>query len=70
MTVLESIVYIDAVVIFGSDEELVNLVKKFSPSYMVIGSDYRKKKVIGSEHADNLVFFDRIEGYASSNYIN
>ena len=69
-TMLKSISYVDRVVTFDSDEELRGLIKTFSPSHMVIGSDHKEKEVIGSEYADNLVFFDRIEGYASSNYIN
>ena len=70
ITVLESISYVDSVVTFGTDQELRDLVKAFAPSKMVIGSDYKEKEVIGSEFADDLVFFDRIKGYASSNYIN
>jgi bifunctional ADP-heptose synthase (sugar kinase/adenylyltransferase) len=36
---------------------------------MIVGSDYRGKKVIGSEHAHQLIFFNRIEGYSTSKIV-
>jgi D-beta-D-heptose 7-phosphate kinase/D-beta-D-heptose 1-phosphate adenosyltransferase len=65
-TVLESIETIDEVVCFGSDEELREMVKKYAPRYLVVGSDYRDKEVIGSEWAEEVAFFSRVEGYSST----
>ena len=70
VTVLEAIEDIDEVVCFGSDKELEDMIKKYSPRYLVVGSDYRDKRVIGSEFAENVAFFSRMEGYSSSAYIN
>lgn len=70
VTVLESIDAIDEVVCFGSDQELKEKVRLYSPRYLVVGSDYRDKEVIGSEWADEVAFFSRIEGYSSTAYIN
>ena len=33
---------------------------------MVIGSDWKGKTVIGEQHVEELVFFDRIEGYSTT----
>ena len=36
---------------------------------MVIGSDWKGKEIIGSEHAKEVKFFDRIEGYSTTEII-
>lgn len=55
---LQSIKYVDAVVVFSSDEQLRKLVIDWSPKVMIVGDEYKDKKVIGSEYAKELVFFD------------
>ena len=66
---LENLKPVKEVFIFSSDEELTNLVRAISPDYMVVGSDYKNKNVIGNEHAKSLLFFNRIESYASTKII-
>lgn len=60
---------VDQVELFSSDEELENLVKGFNPDIMIVGGDYKNKKVIGSEYAKQLKFFDRIDGYSTTKTI-
>jgi D-beta-D-heptose 7-phosphate kinase/D-beta-D-heptose 1-phosphate adenosyltransferase len=60
---------VDEVSIFDSEEELINTIRQYQPDYMVVGSDYRNKKVIGSEYSQNVIFFDRIEEYSSTKVI-
>jgi bifunctional ADP-heptose synthase (sugar kinase/adenylyltransferase) len=36
---------------------------------MVIGSDWKGKKVIGEEYCKDLQFFDRIDGYSTTNIL-
>lgn len=67
--ILLSIKYIDRVEVFGTDEELINLIKSVSPTTMVVGSDWKDKNVIGSDLVKELKFFTRIEKYASSKTI-
>ncbi len=66
---LESIRHIDEVVIFNTSTDLENVVKKYSPDVMVLGSDYRDKTIIGSEYAKELKFFERIDEYSTSRTI-
>lgn len=66
---LESIIYIDRVVIFNSEEELENTIRFFEPNIMIVGDDYKNKKVIGSQYAKQLLFFEKIVGYSSTNII-
>jgi rfaE bifunctional protein nucleotidyltransferase chain/domain len=63
---LESIKFIDEVVIFDSETSLINNVQKYSPEIMVVGSDYKDKLVIGSEYASRVVYFDKIGGYSTT----
>lgn len=67
---LESIKFVNEVVVFDSREELINLVKEYQPDYMIIGSDYVGQPVYGSEYSKNLIFFDKIEGYSSTKILN
>ena len=56
---LENLKAVDAVVTFGSDQELVDIIKECS--IMVKGSDYRGKHVVGQEHCQQIVYYDRTE---------
>tara|TARA_A100001515_G_scaffold143941_1_gene146546 strand:- start:105 stop:503 length:399 start_codon:yes stop_codon:yes gene_type:complete len=66
---LESIKYIDKVVIFDSEARLRDLICLFQPEVMIVGSDYREKTVIGCEHAKELKFFERIGDYSTTNIL-
>lgn len=60
---------VDYVVLFNTDEELEYLVKSIEPDIMVVGSDWIGKKIIGSEHAKELKFFNRLDEYSTTNTI-
>jgi len=66
---LENLKAVNRVLIFNTDEELTNLVKIIEPDIMIVGSDYKNKRVIGSEHAKELKFFDRIDEYSTTKII-
>jgi D-beta-D-heptose 7-phosphate kinase/D-beta-D-heptose 1-phosphate adenosyltransferase len=66
---LENLKAVDRVLIFNTDEELTDLVKIIKPDIMIVGSDYKNKRVIGSEYAKQLKFFDRIDGYSTTKII-
>jgi len=66
---LESIKYVDKVLIFKSKEHLERLIEMLEPDCMVIGSDWKGKTVIGEQYCTELKFFDRIEGYSTTNIL-
>lgn len=66
---LENLKAVNRVLIFNTDEELENLVKIIEPDIMIVGSDYQNKRVIGSEYAKELKFFERIDGYSTTKII-
>ena len=66
IAMLESIRYIDEIYVFDTNSELDNQVLLSGAEIIVVGSDYKNKKVIGSRHAQKVMFFDRIKGYSTT----
>lgn len=66
VAMLESIKYVDEVVVFDTDCELEDKVLLSNADVMVVGSDYKDKEVIGSRHVQQVKFFDRIDGYSTT----
>ena len=67
---LESIKYVNEVVLFDSREELIDSVKNYGPDVMIVGDDYQGEIVFGSEHAKELIFFKKVPGYSSTTILN
>lgn len=61
--------WVNEVKIFDNEQELIQLVADYSPDYMVVGSDWKGKTVIGSEHAKELRYYKRIDEYSTSKII-
>jgi D-beta-D-heptose 7-phosphate kinase/D-beta-D-heptose 1-phosphate adenosyltransferase len=70
LTLLEAIKYVDRVVIFDSDEQLETHIKTMRPAIMVIGEEYRGKRIVGSEYVGEIVYFPKMEGFSSTHIIN
>lgn len=64
---LENLRAVDEVKIFRTDQELVDIIKDCS--IMVKGSDYRGQPIVGADVIANIVFFERINGYSSTEKI-
>jgi rfaE bifunctional protein nucleotidyltransferase chain/domain len=69
LLLVENIKSVDRVTFFDTERDLINIIKSYKPQIMIVGSDYRHKKVIGSEYAETLIFFERIPEYSSSKII-
>jgi D-beta-D-heptose 7-phosphate kinase/D-beta-D-heptose 1-phosphate adenosyltransferase len=70
ITLLEAIKYVDRVVIFDSDEQLETHLKTMRPTIMVIGEEYRGKRIVGSEYVGEIVYFPKMDGFSSTHIIN
>ena len=66
---LESIKYIDKVVMFSSDEELEQRLVENGVDIMIVGSDWQGKQVVGQEKVNKVLFFDRIGVYSTTNIL-
>lgn len=69
LEVLRSIKWIDEVVTFSNDLELEELIKDFSPDILLIGSDYKDKKIIGDKWAGEILFFEKYSDLSSTKII-
>lgn len=63
---LESIKYVNKVFSFGSDEELITLIRAIDPAIYVIGSDYKNKPIVGQEYIKKIIFIPRIEKFSTT----
>lgn len=70
LTVLDSIKYIDDLCSFGSDDELERLILNKRPHIMVVGEEYKEKRVIGGDLVQKVMYFPRIKGYSTTKIIN
>jgi len=66
---LESIRFVDEVVIFDTKEETCDLLLKKNIHTIVIGDDYKNRPVTGSGIIEDIVFFKKIGNYSTTNYL-
>jgi D-beta-D-heptose 7-phosphate kinase/D-beta-D-heptose 1-phosphate adenosyltransferase len=67
---LKQIKGVDTVVVFNSDETLRELLERYKPDKFIIGSDYLGKKIIGQEFAKQIVIFDRLDKFSTTDILN
>jgi rfaE bifunctional protein nucleotidyltransferase chain/domain len=60
---------VDKVDIFDTDDELRNYIKNYEPDLMIKGSDYIDKPIIGSEFCKQIIFYDRLNKYSTTQKI-
>ena len=63
---LESLRFVDKVIIFETDYQLEQFIIQHQPCVMVKGDEYKNKKIIGAEHCKNIVFFQIVEGFSTT----
>ena len=66
---LKSIKFVDSVVSFHTDDELVDKIKEYGPDVMVIGDDYNFETIIGKEYIPKIIFFTKIKNKSTSNIL-
>jgi len=66
MMMLMALKSVNDVKTFSSREEMLKLIREWNPDYMVVGSDYKDKEVVGSELVKELIFFNRISDYSTT----
>ncbi len=67
---LESLKPVNRAVVFNSEQELEEIVRDYCPDFMIIGSDYKHRKVVASEFTKHLLFFERDFRYSSTQIID
>ena len=67
---LKQIKGVDTVVVFNSDEMLKELIQRYNPDKFIIGSDYVGKEIIGQEFAKQILIFNRLDKFSTTNILN
>lgn len=67
---IKNLKYVDEVVIFYTNFELLNLIKEYSPDIMIKGSEYKDKKIIGEDYCKDIILIDTNEKYSTSKIIS
>lgn len=68
-TMLESIKYIDLVLIFNTRQELEQLIELYAPDVLLIGGDWRNGEVVGADYAKQVKFFNRVGNYSTTRIV-
>jgi glycerol-3-phosphate cytidylyltransferase len=63
---LESVKYVDEIVTYKTEDELVSLLEKVKPNIRILGSDYRGITVNGYIQCTNIHYHDRNHGWSTS----
>ena len=67
---LKQIKGVDTVMVFDSDEKLRELLERYKPDKFFIGSDYLGKEIIGQEFAKQIVIFDRLDKFSTTDILS
>ena len=70
MDFISSIRFVNDVVSFGSDDELIERIKEYEPDLMVIGDDYDYHSIIGVEYIPKIEFFQKIKNKSTTKILN
>jgi D-beta-D-heptose 7-phosphate kinase/D-beta-D-heptose 1-phosphate adenosyltransferase len=66
-TLLNALKSVDEVFVFDTDADLVSLIQDCD--VMVKGSDYKDKHIVGQDICKEIVFFERLNGYSTTEKI-
>jgi D-beta-D-heptose 7-phosphate kinase/D-beta-D-heptose 1-phosphate adenosyltransferase len=61
---------VDKIVIFDSDDSLRKHLKEYEPDIFVIGDEYMYKPIIGGEHAKEIKFFGKLDGFSTTKLLD
>ena len=67
---LKSLEFVDDVITFDTDTELNDILYVYQPDVIVIGDEYRTKKIIGSEYAREISFFEKTIDISTTKILN
>jgi D-beta-D-heptose 7-phosphate kinase/D-beta-D-heptose 1-phosphate adenosyltransferase len=67
---LESLKAVDKVIVFKNRKHLELLVEVNKPDIMVVGSDWKGKEIVGGQYSKEIVYFNRIGDYSTTNILS
>ena len=67
---LEAIRYVDTVVSFDTDEQLNKLIRFYNADTMVVGEEYKGRRIVGGECVKNIIFYPKQYGLSTTKLVN
>lgn len=67
---LEAIRYVDTVVSFDTDEQLNELIRFYNADTMVVGEEYKGRRIVGGECVKNIIFYPKQYGLSTTKLIS
>lgn len=67
---ISSLKFVNEIVTFTTDQELIDHIKNYRPNFMVKGSDWMGGKIIGKEYVDKVIYFDLIKDKSTSKILS
>ncbi|MDO8998173.1 MAG: adenylyltransferase/cytidyltransferase family protein [Bacteroidota bacterium] len=68
VTIMKACRYVDEVLIYNSEEELLEILKTKNITIRFLGEDYKGKKITGSDLPIQIYYTDRSHGLSTSFY--
>jgi glycerol-3-phosphate cytidylyltransferase len=68
--ILKSIKYIDKVVKYTTEQDLLNILKIKKYHVRILGDDYIGKHATGQEYSEKIIYLDRSHGWSTTKYKN
>lgn len=60
---------VDIVMLFDTKEELINIMKEYSPDVYVKGSDWKGGEGTAHKYSKEVIYYDRVGDYSTTNII-
>ena len=64
---LEAVRYLDGIIIYRTEEDLYELLKKLKPDVRILGTDYKDKSFTGDDLNIPIYYHERNHNYSSTN---
>lgn len=66
---LTSLAFVNEVQFFDTKEELIDIMKKYKPDVYVKGSDWKSGTGTAHEYSKEVIYYDRVGDYSTTNII-
>lgn len=66
--ILSSIRYVDEILKYTTEEDLLNLLKTRQYNVRILGDDYIGKHATGQEYSDKIAYIERNHGWSTTKY--
>lgn len=67
--IMQNLKMVNAVAVFDTDEDLINIIRRFEPDIMVKGSDWRGGHIIGGDYCKEIRYYERVNDESTTKLI-